>query len=83
MTIHWKAVKLYFTEVLFQFYLVCNFGRLISFGLDTVRLRSERVNTYRFIPLKKIDYYFFSPKLQKLGKIEKTNTVKYRSIAFQ
>ena len=43
MTIHWKAVKHYFTEVLvvFQFYPVCNFGEFISFGLGTVR--SEKI----------------------------------------
>ena len=39
MTIHWKAVEQYFTVVLFviQFYTVCNFGKLINFGLGTVR----------------------------------------------
>ena len=44
MTIHWKAVEQCFTVVLFvfQFYLVCNFGKFISFGLDTVK--RERVN---------------------------------------
>ena len=43
MTIHWKAVEQYFTVVLFvfSFYLVRNFGKLISFRLGTVR--SERV----------------------------------------
>ena len=43
MIIDWKAVKQYFTVVLFvfQFHPVCNFGTFLSFGLDTVR--SERV----------------------------------------
>ena len=43
MTIHWKAVEQYFTVVLFvfRFYLVCNFGIFVNFGLGTVR--SERV----------------------------------------
>ena len=37
MTIHWKAVEQHFTAVLFvfQFYPVCNFGKFITFGLDT------------------------------------------------
>ena len=40
----WKAVEQYFTVVLFvfQFSLVCNFGKFIHFGLGTVR--SEMVN---------------------------------------
>ena len=40
---HWKAVEQCFTVVLFDFqcYPVCNFGKFISFGLDTVRI--ERV----------------------------------------
>ena len=44
MTIHSRAVEQYFTVVLFvfQFYPVCDFEKLISFGLGTVR--SERVN---------------------------------------
>ena len=39
MTIHWNAVEQYYAMVLFvlQFYLVCNFGKFISFGLGTVR----------------------------------------------
>ena len=39
MTIHWKAVEQYFTVVLFVFlsYPVCNFGKFISYGLNTVR----------------------------------------------
>ena len=37
MTIHWKAVE--------QF--VCNFGKLINFGLGT--FRSERVNVKKII----------------------------------
>ena len=43
MTIHWKAVKQYFTVVLFvfQFHPVCNFAKFINFGPGTVR--SERV----------------------------------------
>ena len=43
MTIHWKALEQYFAAVLFgfQFYPVCNFGKLIIFGLGTAR--SERV----------------------------------------
>ena len=45
--IHWKAVEYmqYFTVVLFviQFSLVGNFGKFITFRLDTVR--SERVNS--------------------------------------
>ena len=48
MTIHWKAVEQYLTVVLFvfQFYSVCNFGKFINFGLDTVR--SERFNCFFF-----------------------------------
>ena len=48
MTIHWKVVEQYFTVVmlLFQFCPVCNFVKLISFGLATVR--SERVSSYPF-----------------------------------
>ena len=44
MAIHWKAVKQYFTVVLFvvQFEAVCNFGKYINFGLGIVR--SERIN---------------------------------------
>ena len=44
MTIHWKAVEQFFTVVLFlfQFYRVCNFGKFISFELETVR--SERLS---------------------------------------
>ena len=40
-----KAVEQYFTVVMFVFQLspVCNFGKLINFGLGTVR--SERANT--------------------------------------
>ena len=36
MTIHWKAVKQYFSVVLFvfQFYLVCNFGKLFTLNLN-------------------------------------------------
>ena len=43
MAIRWKAVKQYFSLVLFvfQFHPVCNFGKFISFGLGAVR--SERV----------------------------------------
>ena len=38
MTIHWKAVEQYFTVVLFvSFYPLCNFGKLINFGLGTVK----------------------------------------------
>ena len=46
MTIHWKAVKQYFTVVLFrfQFYPVCNFGKFISFGIGTVK--REKVKRY-------------------------------------
>ena len=42
MTIQWKAVKQYFTVVLFAFqlYPVCNFGKFINFGFGSVR--SER-----------------------------------------
>ena len=38
-TIHWKAVKQYFTVVPFvvQFHPVCNFRKFINFGLRTVR----------------------------------------------
>ena len=52
MIIRWKAVEQYFTVVLlgFQFYLVCNFGKCISFGLGTVRNeRVESVNLF-FLP---------------------------------
>ena len=47
MIIYWKAVDKYFTVVPFvvQFYPVCNFGKFINFGLDTVR--SERVKIHR------------------------------------
>ena len=52
--IHWKTVEQYITVVLlvlfFQFYPVCNFGKLINFGLATVR--SERVN-YQFFAVEK------------------------------
>ena len=43
MTIYWKAVEKYFTVLLcfFNCYPVCNFGKIIKFGLCTVR--SERV----------------------------------------
>ena len=43
MTICWKAVEQYFTVLLFvfQFYLVCNLGKLINFELGTAK--SERV----------------------------------------
>ena len=40
VTVRWKAVEqLYFSVVLFvvQFYPVCDFGKLINFGLGTVR----------------------------------------------
>ena len=42
VTIHWKAVEQSFSVVLFvvQFYPVCNFGKLMKFGLRTIR--SER-----------------------------------------
>ena len=38
MITHWKAVEQYFTVVLFvfQYYLVCDFGTFINFGLETV-----------------------------------------------
>ena len=41
MTIHWKAVEQYFTVVLFVFqaYPVCNFGKFVDFGLNTVELK--------------------------------------------
>ena len=44
MTIHWKAVEMYFTVVMFvfQFYVVCFFGKIYQFGLGAVR--SELVN---------------------------------------
>ena len=40
MTIHWKAVEQYFAVVLFvfQFYPVCNVGKVITFALGTVRI---------------------------------------------
>ena len=52
MTIHWKAVEQYLTVELFafQFTSVCNFGKFINFGLDT--LRSERVK--KSAPLKSL-----------------------------
>ena len=42
MTIHWKAVVVNFTVVVFvfQFYPVCNFGKLFNFGLGTVKSES-------------------------------------------
>ena len=42
--INWKAVKQYFTVVLFvcQLYAICNFGECIDFRLG--RDRSESVN---------------------------------------
>ena len=48
MTIHWKAFEQYFTVVLFvfQFSLVCDFGKFINFGLNIVR--SERVKGSNF-----------------------------------
>ena len=56
MTIHWKAVEQYFTVVLFvfQFYPVCNFGKVISFGFGTVR--SERVNFGSFGSQLPVEY---------------------------
>ena len=46
MTIHWKAVEQYFTELLFvfQFYPVCNFGKFVNFGLGTVRIERVKHN---------------------------------------
>ena len=46
MTIHWKAVELYFTVMLFVFqsHPVCNFEKNINFGLGTVW--NEKVNLY-------------------------------------
>ena len=37
MTIHRNAVERHFTACFFQFYLVCNFGKSINFGLGSVR----------------------------------------------
>ena len=36
--IRWEAVEQYFTVVLFvfQFYLVCNFGKFVNFGLGVL-----------------------------------------------
>ena len=41
MTILWKAVDPYFTEVLFvfQFYPVCNFGNIFDLALSGVKCR--------------------------------------------
>ena len=56
MTIHCKAVEQYFTMVLcaFQFYPVCNFEKLINFGLGTERvtvceivLATSELNAFR------------------------------------
>ena len=45
--LYWKAVEqcLYFNVVLvvFQFYPVCNFGKLINFGLGTVRCERFKI----------------------------------------
>ena len=48
MTIHWKAVELYFTVVMFVFKcsLGGNFGKFISVGLGSVRC--ERVNCHDY-----------------------------------
>ena len=45
MTIHWEAVELYFTVMLFvvHFFPVCNFGKMIDFGLRTVNSEITRV----------------------------------------
>ena len=39
VTIHWKVIEQYFTMVLFGFQSspVCNCGKSINFGLDTVK----------------------------------------------
>ena len=52
MTIHWDAVEQYFTVVLFvfHFYPVCKFGKVINFGLGTVR--SERVKIFDSLILR-------------------------------
>ena len=41
MTIHWKAVELYFTVVLFVMFFNINFGKFVYFGIGT--LVSDRV----------------------------------------
>ena len=45
MTSRWKAVEHYFTVMLFvfQLYTVCNFAKLIKFGLGTVNPLSPGV----------------------------------------
>ena len=36
VTMYWKSVEQYFV-VMFRFYPVCTFGKLINFELNTVR----------------------------------------------
>ena len=64
MTNHWKAVKQYFTVVLFTFqiYPVCNFGKFSNFGLVTVR--SERF--YFCLLLMDIDWLVMTQRLTQL-----------------
>ena len=59
VTVHWKAVEQYFTVVpfVFRFSPVCNFGKFVIFGLDTVR--SEGVKCLFLIP--KCHVYFTCP----------------------
>ena len=49
MTIHWKAIEQYFAVAAaffnFFFLFVCDFAKLINFGLGTVR--TERVNSQK------------------------------------
>ena len=49
MTIQWKTVEQSFTVLLFVvlFYPVCNVGKFVNFGLDTVR--NEKVNEFIFL----------------------------------
>ena len=50
MTIRWKAVEKYFTVVLFSFhfYIVCCFGKFISFAPSTVRSERVKIQTLLF-----------------------------------
>ena len=44
MTIHWKAVESYFTvePFFFQFYTVCNFGKLVTVSSEGLIKRSPK-----------------------------------------
>ena len=43
MTIHWKAFEQYFAVFVIQFYPVCNFRKVITFDLGTIRSKGVNV----------------------------------------